>query len=71
MTQIEREKNLIIVAALDRYADMYEIGVLDAFDIFKRYGLLDILRDNYGTLHTQGLFEGASFADDYIARHST
>jgi hypothetical protein len=28
------------------------------------------LRNNYGTLHTQGLFEGAFFAEDYIMRHS-
>ena len=68
MTQIERNKNLIIVAAVERYADMHGIGVVEAFDLFKRYDLFSILRENYDTLHTQDLFEGALFADDYITR---
>jgi hypothetical protein len=70
MTQVEREKNLIVVAAIDRYADIHGISNIEAFKIFKHYDLLKILRDNYATLHTQGLFEGAMFADDYIARKS-
>lgn len=70
MTQTDRAKNLIIVAAIDRYADMHDISNIEAFELFKRHGLLKLLRDNYDTLHTQGLFEGAAFADDYIARRS-
>jgi hypothetical protein len=30
--------------------------------------MFNLLRDNYTTLHTQSLFEGAEFANDYIAR---
>jgi hypothetical protein len=70
MTQIDREKNLIVVAAIGKYAEMHGINNAEAFEIFKRYDLPDILRNNYDTLHTQDLFEGARFADDYIARHS-
>jgi hypothetical protein len=70
MTQIDRKKNLIVVAAIDRYADTHGISNLEAFELFKRFKVLELLRDNYDTLHTQGLFEGASFADDYIARKS-
>ncbi|MDR2610300.1 MAG: DUF3791 domain-containing protein [Clostridiales Family XIII bacterium] len=70
MTQTDRTKNLIVVAALDRYADMHGISNLKAFEIFRRYGLLELLRDNYETLHTQDIFEGALFADDYITRNS-
>jgi hypothetical protein len=70
MTQTDRKKNLIVVAAIDRYADMHGIGNLEAFELFKRFGVLKLLRDNYDTLHTQDLFEGASFANDYIARNS-
>jgi hypothetical protein len=69
MTKIDREKNLIVVAAIDRYADMHGMSNLEAYALFKRHGLLEILRENYATLHTQGLFEGAVFADDYIAGH--
>ena len=61
---------MIIVAAVERYAGMHGIGVVEAFDLFKKYDLFAILRENYDTLHTQDLFEGALFADDYIARQT-
>ena len=70
MTQTERNENLIIVAAVERYASMHGIGVVEAFDLFKSYDLFSILRENYNTLHTQDLFEGASFAADYISRQT-
>jgi hypothetical protein len=63
-------KNLIVVAALDKFAEMHGISNIEAFELFRRYDLFKVLRNNYCTLHTQGLFEGAFFADDYIARHS-
>jgi hypothetical protein len=71
MESIERCKNLIIVAAVERYADMHEISVVDAFDRFKRFNMFEILRSQYGVLHTQDLFEGARFADNYIERVSS
>jgi hypothetical protein len=70
MTQLERGKNLIIVAALDRYADEHGISNQEAYALFREYDLFTVLRDNYETLHTQGLFEGAAFAHDYIERHA-
>jgi len=65
---VARSENLIIVAAVERYAGMHGISTVEAFDLFKRYDLFSILRENYDTLHTQGLFEGALFANDYIER---
>jgi hypothetical protein len=70
MTQNEREKNLIIVAAIDRYAEVHGISNLEAYERFKQFDLFRVLRDNYDTLHTQDLFEGAAFAEDYIARQT-
>jgi len=70
MTQLERNENLIIVAAVERYASMHGIGVVEAFDLFNKYDLFSILRENYDTLHTQDLFEGALFAHDYITRQT-
>ena len=61
---------MIIVATVERYAAMHGISVVETFDLFKKYDLFTILRENYDTLHTQSLFEGASFADDYIARQT-
>jgi hypothetical protein len=70
MTQIERGQNLIIVAAIDRYADEHSISNQEAYALFLKYDLFNILRDNYDTLHTQELFEGAAFANDYILGHA-
>ena len=70
LNQTEHIQNLIIVAAIDGYARQHNISPVEAFDIFERCGLFEILRENYETLHTQDLFEGARFADDYISRHN-
>jgi hypothetical protein len=66
VTQREHLQNLIIVAAVDGYAAEYAMRPLEAFDLFERYGLFRVLRDNYETLHTQSLDESARFAADYI-----
>ena len=70
MSETDRLKNLIIVASVEQYADMHKIDTIEAFDRFKKYGLFEILRGQYDVLHTQDLFEGARFADDYISRVS-
>jgi hypothetical protein len=70
MIDTEQTKNLIVVAAIDKYARMYNISNIETYDLFLRHDLLNILRNNYDTLHTQSLFEGALFADDYISRHA-
>jgi hypothetical protein len=64
----ERIQNLIVVAAVDGYAAEHALKPVDAFDLFDRNGLFQVLRDNYETLHTQGLDEGARFAADYLLR---
>jgi hypothetical protein len=68
MLSVERQENLIIVAALEGYADMRNIPVSVAYELFVKYNLFNMLRKHYGTLHTQDLYEGAHFADDYIKR---
>ena len=68
--QKEREQNLMVVAALDRFAEQEGLSLHDSVRIFRQYGIFDLLRDNYEALHTQGLYEGANFASDYIARAS-
>jgi hypothetical protein len=66
----EREQNLIIVASLDNYALQQGISLREAALLFKQYDVFEVLRNNYETLHTQDLSEGACFARDYISRVS-
>jgi hypothetical protein len=68
MTEKQRAENLIIVASIDGYAHEHGISNETTFEIFKQHDMFKVLRDNYETLHTQSLFEGAKFAGDYIAR---
>ncbi|MCL2808261.1 MAG: DUF3791 domain-containing protein [Coriobacteriia bacterium] len=68
MLSRKRQENLIIVAAVDRYARTHGISSLQAYDIFNSYDLFNILRGNFEVLHTQGINEGARFANDYITR---
>jgi hypothetical protein len=69
-TERERIENLILTAAIDGYATMHDISLLETVDLFKRFGVFGLLRDNYETLHTQAPYESAAFADSYITRMS-
>ena len=64
----DRVKNLIVVAAVDYYADRHRLSRVDALDLFLRWNLPQILRDHYDVLHTHDLFEGGRFAEDYLKR---
>jgi hypothetical protein len=70
VTKVERGQNLILVAALDRYAHVHGLSAVEAFDVFAQHGVFDVLRENYATLHTRDLFEGAAFAEDYIEKQA-
>ncbi|MDR1412439.1 MAG: DUF3791 domain-containing protein [Actinomycetes bacterium] len=65
-----REQNLIVVAAIDRYAVAHDLSVVEVWRLFQSVGLLELLRENYEALHTQNLFEGAAFAEDYLAQRA-
>lgn len=69
-TERERIENFILTAAIDGYASMHGISLLETVDLFKRFGVFGLLRDNYATLCTQAPCEGAAFADSYITRMS-
>lgn len=61
-----RDENLMIVAAVEGYSFKHDIEEKNAFDLFKQYGVFDLIRSQYDTLHTQSLDESVSFAEDII-----
>jgi hypothetical protein len=58
----------MLVAAADGYAWRHGMTVSATLDLFRQYGISQILRENYETLHTQSLDESALFAEDVLAR---
>ena len=67
MTDIERDQNLMIVYAVEGYAQNHAIPEKDAFLLFQKHGINQLIRKNYNALHTQGFEEGISFAEDVLS----
>ena len=64
-----RDENLMLVAAVERYAQKHCISTAASFDIFKKYGINTLIRQHYKVLHTQPLDESFYFAEDIINRN--
>jgi hypothetical protein len=58
----------MVVAAVEGYSFGHGMDEKDAFDLFSRHDLFDLLRSQYDTLHTQSLDESVSFAEDILSR---
>jgi hypothetical protein len=63
-----RDENLMLVAAVERYAQQHSIPTANSFDIFRQYGINELIRKHYNALHTQPLDESFYFAEDVINR---
>ena len=68
MYHINRDKNLLVVVAVELYADKYKMPTSKAFAIFQQNGISDLIRKHYGVLHTQPMEESFYFADDVLKR---
>lgn len=68
--RIERDKNLIVVYALDGYARNHGISTHEAVKIFKENDMFSLLRSQYEVLHTLALDESIQFTEDVLARRS-
>jgi hypothetical protein len=63
-----RDENLMLVAAVERYAQQHHIPTANSFNIFRQYGIDKLIRKHYNALHTQSLDESFYFAEDVIKR---
>jgi hypothetical protein len=63
-----RDENLMLVAAVERYAQKYGIPTAASLAVFRQYGINALIRKYYGALHTQPLDESFYFAEDVIKR---
>ena len=63
-----RDANLLVVAAIDGYAARRGLTHYQACVDLRDAGVLDSIRSNYESLHTQSLDEAAAFAEDVMKR---
>ncbi|MDR0546084.1 MAG: DUF3791 domain-containing protein [Dysgonamonadaceae bacterium] len=66
--QRKRDENLMLVSAVEQYADKYKMPTATAFALFDKYGINKLIRYHYNALHTQSLDESFYFADDILKR---
>jgi hypothetical protein len=56
----------MVVAAVEGYSFKHNMVSKDAFDLLARHDVLNLIRAQYDTLHTQSLDENVAFAEDII-----
>ena len=68
MTENQRDKNLLVVVAVEEYARRHGITAHETLNLFLKFGITDAIRQCYETLHTQDIYESVSFAEDILKR---
>ena len=66
--QTEMDKNLLVVTAIQGYAENHHISESEAFDKFSMHNIQNLIREQYDALHTQSLEETIDFAEDMMKR---
>lgn len=69
MSQTEMDKNLLVVTAIQGYAENHHISESEAFDKFSRHNIQNLIREQYDVLHTQPLEETIDFVEDVMKRY--
>lgn len=68
MDNIEHDKNLLIIEAIEGFAFNHNISSINTFEIFEKYDLFKLIRSQYYVLHTQSLDESIEFIEDVVRR---
>ena len=67
VTAAEHDQNLMLVYAVEGYSQRHNLPEKDVIAIFRKFGVNQLLRKNYNTLHTQDFDESISFAEDVLS----
>jgi uncharacterized protein (DUF433 family) len=70
MADAQHDANLLVVFAVEEYSKRHGISAHDALALFLKFGVTESIRQCYGTLHTQDIYECVSFAEDILKRKS-
>ena len=66
--QDEIDANLLVVTAVEGYAQNHNISEKDAYDMLSKRNIFSLIREQYPVLHTQPLDETVSFVEDVMQR---
>jgi hypothetical protein len=58
------DANLLVIVAVEGYAEAHNMREKEVFDLFKRYEINALIRKHHNALHTQPLEETIGFAED-------
>lgn len=68
MKQDEIDANLLVVTAVEGYAQNHNMAEKDVFAEFSKFNIIPLIREQYDALHTQPLEETVDFVEDVMAR---
>lgn len=68
MTQTDVDENLVVIAAVEGYSSRHHMKASEAFRLFQKYQVLELLRSQYKALFAKGLDESIRFAEDILER---
>jgi hypothetical protein len=66
MAPQQHDQNLMLVTAVEGYAQRYSLSEREVFALFDKYGVAALIRAAYEVLYTQNLEESINFADDIL-----
>lgn len=69
MNQSEIDANLLVVTAVEGYAQNHNISESDVYEEFVKYKIISLIREQYEVLHTQPLEETVNFVEDVMKRY--
>lgn len=68
MEESESDKNLMVIEAVEGYAQNHNMMTREVFRLFRNNGILELLRSQYKTLHTQSMEESIYFVEEILRR---
>ena len=70
MRQDEMDTNLLVITAVEGYAQNHKMSESDVYTEFNKYKIIPLIRQQYEALHTQPLEETVNFVEDVMARYT-
>ena len=71
ITQTEMDKNLLVVTAIQGYAENHNMPESEVYEKFQTNNIIALIRNEYEALHTQPLEETVDFVEDVMKRYET
>lgn len=65
-----KDCNLIVIAAVEAYAQKHNMKTEQALQLFNQHNVIPVIRSQYAVLHMLDLDEAALFAEDMLKQVS-